>query len=537
MNANNLCLSFGSEVIYDNAEFRLSPRDKCGIVGVNGAGKTTLFRMITGEITPDAGEIRTDHARIGYLAQTIDINAMEATVWDYLLSGRPIAALERELQTHYEKIADDPDNPDAATNIARIQSELERLDCYRAEDALLELIDNMKIDPKMLDMRLCDLSGGQKSKVAFTRMLYSMPDILLLDEPTNHLDADTREFVINFLKKYRAMVLMVSHDRDFLNQTVNKILFVDKTTHKILTFDGNYDDYKRKSKELRRALDSKIESETRQIKKLNEFVSRAQSASPTNHSIKRMGKSRESVLKKILATRTIRTEEYKKIRLNLEPRTIGAKFPIEIDDLWFRYPGMPLMYRKLSFYITRGERFLIVGQNGVGKSTLLKLIMGDLRPERGEIKINPKTDIAYYAQELEQLSLDKTVLENVANDEYTDVQLRTVLSNFLFTGTDVFKKVGLLSPGQRARIALCRLLLKRANLLILDEPTNHLDPETQAIIGDNFRDYAGTIIMVSHNPDFVDQIGITRMLTLPSGHLTDYDHEKLEYYYSINTAE
>lgn len=223
--------------------------------------------------------------------------------------------------------------------------------------------------------------------------------------------------------------------------------------------------------------------------------------------------------------------------MDLSPLRDGARHPIHIDDLWFRYPGARLLYRKLSVIIEGGERFLIVGENGAGKSTLLKLIMGKLTPERGKIEINPKTDIAYYAQELEQLNPDDTVLKAVASDEYTDVQLRAALGNFLFSGTDIFKKISVLSPGERARVALCKILLQRGNMLILDEPTNHLDPDTQAIIGDNFRDFAGTIIVVSHNPSFVEQIGITRMLVLPSGRIEDYDHEKLEYYYSVNNKE
>ena len=194
------------------------------------------------------------------------------------------------------------------------------------------------------------------------------------------------------------------------------------------------------------------------------------------------------------------------------------------------------VFKTLNIEFSKGVN-IFIGENGTGKSTLLKLILGQLSPERGTIDINPKTDIAYYAQELEGLSPDKTILENVANDDYTDQQLRAVLANFLFYDMDVFKQVSVLSPGERARVALAKILLRRANMLILDEPTNHLDPETQRVIGDNFRDFTGTIIVVSHNPDFVEQIGITRMLVLPSGRIEDYDHEKLEYYYAINSEK
>ncbi|MDE6478297.1 MAG: ABC-F type ribosomal protection protein [Alphaproteobacteria bacterium] len=537
MYAHHMSLSFGTSVVYDNAEFSLSPRDKVGIVGVNGAGKTTLFRVMMGEISLDAGTIDTNGARLGYLPQTINITNPDLTVWDFLMSGRPIAQLEQQLHDAYTSLAEHPDDVTLVEKIGHIQDELEYYDVYGAEDALLELIDNMKIDTNLLDMQLRHLSGGQKSKVAFARMLYSMPNILLLDEPTNHLDTQTREFVTAYLKKYKGTVLIISHDAEFLNNVVDKILFIDKTTHQISVFDGNYAAYQNTMAQRRQARAQQIESQERQIKHLNDFIQRAKSASPTNHSIKKVGHTREIQLKKILENRVTREQVYKKLKMDLRPMRDAARTPILVDNLWFRFPGQRLMYRNLSFYLTRGERFLIVGPNGSGKSTLLKLIMGIHTPERGEIQINPKTDIAYYAQELEQLDMDKTILENVAHPDFTDQQLRAVLGNFLFYDTDVFKRISILSPGERARVALCRMLLKRANMLILDEPTNHLDPETQAIIGDNFRDFSGTIIMVSHNPAFVEQIGITRMLTLPTGQIADYSHDTLEYYDQLNTAD
>lgn len=537
MHIENLSLSFGTTVVYDNAELNLGPRDHAGIVGVNGAGKTTLFKILTGELKADSGKINTDRARIGYLPQIIEIKDENITVWDFLMSGRPISELESKLQELYIKLADNPDDENIAHQISHVQHELEYYDVYNAEDALLQLIDNMNIDSTMLDMKLTDLSGGQKSKVAFARMLYSMPEILLLDEPTNHLDAQTREFVIEYLKKYRAMVLVISHDKSFLNAVANKIVLIDKPTKKISVFSGNYDEYLKKEAELKRARAAKRADEERHIKHLSDFVARANAASPTNHSMKKAGHTRAAILEKILSRRTQRDAEYKKVKMDLSPLRPGARFPITVDDLWFRYPGGKLLYRKLSFIIDGGERFLIVGENGAGKSTLLKLILGKLTPERGHIDINTKTDIAYYAQELEQLAPNKTIMENIASDEYTDAQLRAILGNFLFSDSDVFKKISVLSPGERARVALCKLLLRRPNMLILDEPTNHLDPDTQAIIGDNFRDFTGTIIVVSHNPEFVEQIGITRMLVLPAGRIEDYDHEKLEYYYSANTEK
>ena len=538
MRAEHLTLSFGTNVIYDNAEFNIPSRAKCGIVGVNGAGKTTLFKIILGQITPDYGNIYTDGATIGYLPQVIEIKNPDVTVWDFIASARPVKQIESQLHDLYVALADNPDDIAVQNDINIAQEKLEILDAYNAENIMLDIIENMNLTD-LIDMKMSNLSGGQKSQVAFARLLYSVADVLLLDEPTNHLDAASRAFVCEYLRHWRGSVLIISHDTEFLNEIVNKILFIDKATKKITVFDGNYDDYKSKVAQLRIRQAAKIKDEERQIKHLSEFVARANAASPTAHSMKRAGHVRAAQLEKLLARRTDALVEYKRVKMDLTPLRDGARFPIMVDDLWFRYPGKKLLYRKLSFHIASGERFLIVGENGVGKSTLLKLIMGFLTPERGVIDINPKTDIAYYAQELEQLDLNKTVLENVGGvaSEYSDLQLRAALANFLFFGNDVFKTVASLSPGERARVALCKLLLRRANMLILDEPTNHLDPETQVVIGENFRDFAGTILVVSHNPDFVEQIGITRMLVLPAGRIEDYDHEKLEYYYNVNSEE
>ena len=536
MRAENLSLSFGNNIVYDNASFNLPKNVKAGIVGVNGAGKTTLFKIMMGQITPDSGVIDVDGAELGYLPQVIEIPDPNITVWDFIMSGRPIEKLESALNKLYTDLAQNPDDARILDEISAVQDKLNHYDVYNADAIMLNIIENMNLGD-MVDMPLSKLSGGQKSKVAFARLLYSGAGVLLLDEPTNHLDAESRDFVCDYLRRYRGTVLIISHDVDFLNKIVSKILYIDKVAHSITVFDGNWDDYKRKSGQLRRQRDAKIKSEERQIKHLSEFVARANASSPTAHGLKRAGHVRAGQLEKLLAHRTVRETEYKRVKMDLSPMREGARFPIMVDDLWFRYPGKKLLYRKLSFHISGGERFLIVGENGTGKSTLLKLIMGYLTPERGIIDINPKTDIAYYAQELEQLDMDKTVLENIAMPQYNELQLRAVAANFLFFDMDVFKRVGILSPGERARVALCKLLLKRANLLILDEPTNHLDPDTQRIIGDNFHDFPGTIIVVSHNPEFVEQIGITRMLVLPSGRIEDYDHEKLEYYYSVNSKE
>ena len=537
MQGENMFLAFGSETIYDDANFRIEEKDKVGIVGVNGAGKTTLFKIILKEERLDAGKVTINNKKIGYLPQEISFKDKEMIVLDYLYSARPIEKLEKELNNIYEKLTsvENKEQTKLLRKAEKIQNELDSLHQYTAEDELLSIIDNMKIESDLLEMKVGDLSGGQKSKIAFARLLYENADILLLDEPTNHLDMKTKDFVINYLKSYHGMVLVISHDIDFLNEVITKIMFINKVTHKIKIYKGNYTEFKRLYAEEMLQKELRIKEQEREIKELTEVVKKAEQASRTNHNLKRLGQSRKKMLDKKLEELETRDTEYKTVSMKVEPLEKSGKIPIEVEHLTFHYPNKNNLYYNLSFQLQRGEKFLIVGENGVGKSTLLKLILNNLSPIKGNIIYGYNVKIAYYAQELEILDEEKTILENVDNPHYNDLELRTFLGNFLFTKDDVFKKVKVLSPGEKARVALCKILLERANIIILDEPTNHFDPETQKIIGENFKNYTGTLIMVSHNPSFVEQIGVTRMLILPEGKIVEYQKELLHYYYYLNT--
>ena len=344
-------------------------------------------------------------------------------------------------------------------HMVKLQERLEYFDCYEAEEILLDLIDRMQIDLDLLERPMSELSGGQKSKMAFAQVLYSKPEILLLDELTNHLDASTKDFVTSYLKNYHGSVLIISHDIELLNQIINKIMFINKVTHKISVYEGDYYTYKKKYAEEQRLREMNIVQQKKEIEELSEFVQRAKQASQTNHAIKRMGQECALRLEKKKRELQTRDRVYKRVKMDIRPKREGALMPLEVENISFHYPGQPQLYKDLSFRINGKERFLVVGENGVGKSTLLKLIMGILILEQGRVRYNPKTDVAYYAQELEQLDLDRTVLQNVETDGYTEWQLRSVLGNFLFYEEDVNKKVAVLSPGEKARIALCKVLL------------------------------------------------------------------------------
>ena len=537
MYGEHMNLKFHLETIYDDASFRIENKDKVGVVGVNGAGKTTLFKVILKKEELNQGKIVVPrNTRIGYLPQEIVLEDKDITVFDYLLSARPIEKLNKKLEQLYidVAIAEGKEQDKLLKEISKTQEKLEYYDCYEAESILFTIISNMNIDSELLDMKLNDLSGGQKSKIAFAHLLYSAPEIMLLDEPTNHLDTTTRDYITNYLKNYKGMVLIISHDVSFLNAIVNKIMHIDKVSHKIEMYRGNYSDYLKKSTKQKELKERLIEQQEKEVAKLREFVLQYSNSSGKR---KRIAESREKLLAKKEKEMLERDKTYKRVKLRLQPEKEGSKIPIKVNNISFGYPNSKELIHNLSFLISKKERFLIVGENGVGKSTLLKLLVGKLKPLEGNIWYGSKTDMAYYAQEQETLDLDKTVLENVENQSYTEKELRTILGSFLFHGDDVFKKVAVLSPGEKARIALCQVMLKRANLLLLDEPTNHLDPETQELIGENFKNYEGGIILVSHNPSFVEAIGIDRMLILPQGKITNYSKELLEYYYQLNTTK
>ncbi len=527
-------LKFNLETIYEDADFQINDNDKVGIVGVNGAGKTTFFNVLLNNISLDSGHIIIDKKlRIGYLPQVISLDDKKLTVLDYLMQARPIDKLRDELTDLYNKVAittDTKEQERVLKRIGNVQELLEYYDVYNAENILMDIISNMQIDMGLLDMQLSKLSGGQKSKIAFVHLLYSKPEILLLDEPTNHLDNETREYITNYLEHYKGTVLIISHDVAFLDRIVNKILYINKATHKIVVYTGNYSDYQKKLANDQKNKELLIERQEKEVAKIRDFVLQYSNSSGKR---KRIAQSREKMLTKKMSQMEVRDKTLKRVKIKLKPHQEGSKIPLKVNNLSFGYKEK--LIDNLSFIINSKERFLIVGENGIGKSTLLKLLINQLQPWSGTINYGSKTEFAYYAQEQEALDLDKTVLENVDSEEYSDKELRTILGSFLFFDDDVFKKANVLSPGERARISLCKVILKKANLLLLDEPTNHLDPETQKIIGENFRDYEGTIILVSHNSSFVRSIGIDRMLILPSGRITNYSDELLLHYEQLNS--
>lgn len=533
MQLKELTFSYGTEKILENINIIINDNDHVGITGVNGAGKSTLFKLMMQELNPDSGKIIIKHAsRVKLLPQVIndEIPNMDITVFDYLLLARPIEKLNKTLIETYNKISLEQDTnkqKQLLKKAEKIENELEYWEQYTAEGTLLKIISGMNITDEMLYKKLNNLSGGQKSKIAFAKLLYSRPEIILLDEPTNHLDKETKEYVINYINNYKGTVLIISHDQEFLDKATNKTLNIDKLNKTAELFNGNYTEYLRKKKEQQKQLEHQIKIEAKEEKKLKKIINLYSNSSGNR---KKMAQDREKKLDKLLKNKIQTPPKQKETKIVLKIKNESELIPVKVDNITFGYKE-PL-FKNLTFQLSRGEKFLVLGVNGVGKSTLLKLLVGKLKPQIGTITIGEKTIIGYYAQEHENLDLEKTILENFENIETKE--LRNILGRFLFYGDDVFKKIKYLSPGERSRVALAKLTTIGANVLVLDEPTNHLDPKTQEIIAEVFKEYKGTMIVVSHNINFTNNLQIDRTLYMPSGKICYYDKQKVKEIMEIN---
>ena len=541
MQIKNLTMSFGNQELFNNININIDDYEKVGIVGLNGAGKSTFLKIVYGQITPDKGKvIIKNNTRVAYLPQVIkdEIPEENITVFDFLLLGRPIDKLNKELEKLYIEIssAEESKLNDLYKKINIINQELEYWESYSAENTLLKIIDGMNIDDNLLEKPINTLSGGQKSKIAFARLLYSKPEIILLDEPTNHLDIDTKEYIIDYIKNYKGGVYVISHDIEFLNEVTTKTLFLDKRLKTFELFNGNYDKFKKVIDHHELEIERKIEKQQEEEIKLRKIIEKYTNSSGNR---KKMAQDREKKLEKLLKDKITSPVKSKELNLKININRESTKYPLTVNKLSFKYDKSSKRYilHNLSFSLSKGEKFLIVGVNGVGKSTLLKLIMNRLTPDKGEIIIGDKTDLGYYAQEHELLDNNKSIIDNFNDIDISTKELRNVLGRFLFYEDDVYKKVSILSPGERSRLSLAKLSLTGANLLVLDEPTNHLDPETQKIIANTFKTFKGTMLVVSHNPEFVDNLGIERVLILPTGQIDYYKRDIIEHYKMINTKD
>ena len=526
LSCQGICKSFGDKVILKDASFHIEEREKAALVGSNGAGKTTLLRIIMHELSADSGTVvLAKDSRIGYLAQYQDIQGHRTIYEELLTTKQHILDMEQRMRSIEQEMKHAcQEELDRLMNAyTRLNHEFELENGYAYKSELTGVLKGLGFSEEDFDQPVETLSGGQKTRVALGKLLLSRPDILLLDEPTNHLDMESISWLENYLLNYSGAVFIVSHDRYFLDKVVTKVVEIE--AGQVLCFPGNYSSFAEKKARLRDAQYKAYLNQQREIRHQEAVIVKLKSFN-REKSIRR-AESREKMLNKI--QRIDKPAEIQtQMRLSLEPRTVSGNDVLTVENLAKSFPGQPL-FRNVSFQIKRGERVALIGNNGTGKTTMLKILNGLLSADTGSFSLGAKVQIGYYDQEHHVLHSDKTIFQEIS-DAYpslTETEIRNMLAAFLFTGDDVFQEISSLSGGERGRVSLAKLMLTEANFLILDEPTNHLDIASKEILEEALNSYTGTVLYVSHDRYFINQTA-TRILELTNcavvNYIGDYDY-------------
>ena len=526
LSCQSICKSFGEKVILNDASFHIEEREKAALIGNNGAGKTTLLRIIMEEISADSGQVvLMKDKKIGYLAQYQEIKG-HRTIYEELLSTKQyIIDMEDRMRAAeiQMKHASGEELERLMNTYTRLTHEFELENGYAYKSELMGVLKGLGFTEEDFNKQIETLSGGQKTRVALGKLLISKPDILLLDEPTNHLDMESISWLETYLLNYPGAVFIVSHDRYFLDKVVTKVIEID--AGQVRMYSGNYSAYAEKKAQLRDAQYKAYLNQQREIKHQEAVIVKLKSFN-REKSIRR-AESREKMLGKIQRIEKP-TEVQSQMRLSLEPRVISGNDVLTVEELSKSFPEQ-ILFTDISFQIKRGEHVALIGNNGTGKTTMLK-ILNDLIPaDSGTFTLGSKVQIGYYDQEHHVLHPEKTIFEEIS-DTYptlTETEIRNMLAAFLFTNDDVFKLISSLSGGERGRVSLAKLMLSEANFLILDEPTNHLDIASKEILEEALNSYTGTVLYVSHDRYFINQTA-TRILELTNqavvNYIGDYDY-------------
>ncbi|MCI9487813.1 MAG: ABC-F family ATP-binding cassette domain-containing protein [Lachnospiraceae bacterium] len=520
LSCHQISKAFGDVSILENGSFHIEDREKAAIVGINGAGKSTLLKIITGELAADRGTVvLAKDKTLGYLAQHQELSSGQ-TIYDTLLEvKKDVIDLELKLRDleRAMKHADGGELERLMDAYARAGHEFEQKDGYAWKSEITGVLKGLGFSEEEFDKQVATLSGGQKTRVYLGRLLLSKPDIILLDEPTNHLDMASIAWLETYLLNYPGSVLIVAHDRYFLDKVVTKIIEIDQGT--LSVFSGNYTDYAGKRAMLREARMKEYLNQQAEIRHQEEVIRKLKSFN-REKSVRR-AESREKMLSKMERIEKP-TEAASAMHIRLEPQIMSGNDVLAVRELRKSF-GSHLLFSDVSFDIKRGERVAVIGSNGTGKTTLLKIINGLLPADHGQIRLGTRVQIGYYDQEQQVLHMEKTLFDELqdAYPHMDNTQVRSVLAAFLFTGDDVFKRIGDLSGGERGRVSLAKLMLSESNLLILDEPTNHLDIVSKEILEDALNSYTGTVLYVSHDRYFINRTA-TRILDLTGQTFVNY---------------
>lgn len=521
LGCNNISIAFGTRQIIENVTFSVQDTDKIGVVGVNGAGKSTLFKIITSNLAQDSGEVYlAKGCKIGYLAQNSELESSNSILEEVLSAFSHLIKMEERIK-ELEKLISSEKNEEKLSSYMKEYSNLSDNFSlnggYEYNSRSRGILKGLGFSEEEFELKTSNLSGGQKTRLAMAKLLTEEPDLLLLDEPTNHLDINAVEWLEDFLINYRKGVMIISHDRFFLDRITNKTLEIENCECKL--YNGNYTNYI-KQKELDREIQLKhYELQQKEIARMEAFIEQQRRWNREKNII--AAESRQKAIDRM--DKIDKPQNLPdKIKLNFKVSLQSGNDVLSVDKLSKSYPGRPL-FNNLSFKVKKSERVFILGPNGCGKSTLLKILTGKINDYSGSFQFGHNTKKVFYDQEHSDISLNNTVFDELleASDNLSQTDIRNALAMFLFKGDDVFKEINTLSGGERGRISLLKIMLSGANILILDEPTNHLDINSREVLESSLSDYEGTLIIVSHDRYFIDKLA-TRIIELGKDSYIDY---------------
>ena len=529
LSASNLTKVYGTDVILEGADFHVNNGDRIGLVGRNGAGKTTLLNMITGELTPDDGQVFVPaDLKIGYLKQRDNFKSDDTVIEAINRIFEPLQKLEEELARAADMIAQNPHDESLINRLDQLNQRYERQGGYTYKSEVTGILNSMAFNEDFYDKKIDTLSGGERTRLALAALLLEKPDLLILDEPTNHLDIGMLKWLEQYLASYKGSIIIVSHDRYFLDRCTSRIFEIEH--HKLKAYDGNYSAFAEKKRQLREAELRAYSNQQREIARQEAMIRRMKERG--TEKLAKRAQSREKRLEHVQKLDAPKIQEGK-IKISFNQDFQSGSDVITADNLSKSFgfgKDRRLLFENVNMDIKRGEKICIVGPNGVGKTTLLKIILQELQPDEGRLKIGHNVTFGYYDQGQQLLNPSNTVLGEMKETYrmYTDTQMRSLLGRFLFKNDDVFLKVQDLSGGEKARLALLKLMLGGANTLLLDEPTNHMDIESKEVFEEALSEFPGTAIVISHDRYFLQKIP-DRILELTSEGITEY-LGKYDYY-------
>ena len=545
LSCNNLNKSFGIDTILENISFTVNEGDKVGIIGVNGTGKTTLFKVLSGIYGYDSGDIYLGKGvEIGYLEQNTNFQSEKSIYEEVLEVFSDLMEMENYIRNLEIRISEESSNPNSK-ELDKLMNEyshklelFSELNGYGYKSEVKGILKGLGFSDNDMQTPINILSGGEKTRVLLSKLLLKNPSLLLLDEPTNHLDSDAIEWLEVFLKQYKGTVIIISHDRYFLDQVVNRVFEIHNK--KLRTYNGNYSKFIELSKVEKELEVKKYEDQQKEIKKQEESIERLKAYGREKH-LKR-ARSKEKMLDKVEVLDRPDVHR-KRASIKFSPSVSSGNDVLEVKDISMGY-GERILFKDISFNIYRGEKVALIGANGIGKSTLFKIIMNEIVPLSGSTKLGTNVHVDYFHQEQKTLNLDNTIIDEIWDDhpELNQTNLRNMLGSFLFEDEEVFKKISTLSGGERARVAILKLILSNANFLLLDEPTNHLDIDSKEVLEEALLNYTGTLFTISHDRYFLNTV-VDKILVLDSEGITeylgnyDYYMEKKKQTLEMNTVE